>query len=76
MLYFLGDLATCVLDLLLSGEEHEDVARRLARMDLDDCPDGSLEVIPLRVLEQGARERDFRTEELKVEIKYSGYSRV
>ncbi len=46
----LGDLLTSVLDFLLSCQEHQDVSKRLTHVNLDDCPDGSLQVIPLGLL--------------------------
>ena len=50
LLDLLGDLAAGVLDLLLSGEEQQDVALGLTGVDLDDGADGRLQVVALRVL--------------------------
>jgi hypothetical protein len=50
LLDLFGDLLTGVLDLLLSREEQEDVPGGLARVDLDDSPDGRLEVVPFGIL--------------------------
>lgn len=48
--HLLGDLAARVLDLLLSRQEDQDVARRLARVDLHHRADGGLQVVALRLL--------------------------
>ena len=44
------DLFACVLDLFLSSQEDQNIARRLADMYLHHSSDGGLQVIPLRFL--------------------------
>jgi len=46
----LCNLFARVLDLLLAGQKDQDVAGRLAHMDLDHRPNGRLQVVPLRLL--------------------------
>ncbi len=50
----LADLAAGILNLLLARQEHQDVARRLAAVDLNDCADCCLQIIPLRLLQDRA----------------------
>lgn len=44
------DLATCLLDLLLSRQEHEHVPSRLAQVDLDHGSNRGLQIVPLGLL--------------------------
>ena len=48
--HLLDDFAARVLNLLLARQEHQDVAGRLARVDLDHRADGGLQVVALRLL--------------------------
>lgn len=51
LLNFLGYLFAGILNLLLSSQEDKDVTRWFADMDLHNCPDGCLQVVPFRLLQ-------------------------
>ena len=56
MLRALGEQGDSGIDLLLAGEEEQDVAGRLALVDLHDGVDCGLEVISSRLIEEVPRD--------------------
>jgi len=58
--HLLDDFAARVLNLLLARQKHQDVARRLARVDLHHRADGRLQVVALRLLREGGDRREKR----------------